>query len=239
MRGNAVARDIKLLCSTALKTSFDEFTPQFERASGHRIAGSFGPTTELVRRISEGEASDVTIVTVEAVAPLIQQGRLVAGTQAVVARSGVGVAVRQGAPRPDISTPEKFKQAMLAAKSIAMSKPGGGQSGVVLAKAFERLGIAEAMKAKTTYAAGGPTGLSGQYVARGETELAVQQISELMAVPGIDVVGPLPGDLQGMTVFTASVSASASDAETAHALIRFLATPAAQAVMKAKGLEPG
>jgi molybdate transport system substrate-binding protein len=239
MRGNAVASEIKVLCSTALKTSFDEFAPQFERASGHKIAGSFGPTTELVRRIGEGEASDVTIVTVEAVEPLIKQGKLAAGTQVVVARSGVGLAVRQGAPRPDISTPDKFKQAMLAAKSIAMSKPGGGQSGIVLAKAFERLGITDAMKAKATYAAGGPTGLSGQYVARGETEFAVQQISELMAVPGIDVVGPLPGDLQVMTVFTASVSASATDAEAARALIKFLATPAAQAVMKAKGLEPG
>jgi molybdate transport system substrate-binding protein len=231
--------EIKVLSSTALKTPFDAFSAQFEQASGHRITASFGPSAQIVRRIGDGETSDVTIVTVEAVDGLIAQGKIVAGTQVIVARSGVGVAVKQGAPKPDISTPEKFKQAMLAAKSVAMSKPGGGQSGVVLGKAFERLGITEAMKPKSVYGAGGPDGMSGAFVARGEAELAVQQIPELMAVPGIEVIGPLPGDLQGMTVFTAAVATSAKDGEGARALLKFLATPAAQAVMKAKGLEPG
>jgi molybdate transport system substrate-binding protein len=235
-----MAIEIKVLSSTAMKTPFDEFGPQFERANGCRIAASFGPSAQIARRIGEGETSDVTIVTLEAVEDLIKQGKVVAGTQAVIARSGVGLAVRKGAPKPDISSVEKFKQAMLAAKSVAISNPvGGGQSGAIVANAFERLGITDAMKPKTTYGSGGPTGLSGQYVARGETEMALQQIPELMAVPGIDVVGPLPPELQVMTVFAASVSSSAKEPEAARALIAFLAAPAAQTVMKAKGLEPG
>ena len=231
--------EIKVLSSTAMKTPFDEFIPQFERTSGHRIAASFGPSTQIVKRIGDGETSDVTIVTTDVIDGLIEQGKVVAGTPVVIAGSGVGLAVKKGAPKPDISSVEKFKQTMLEAKSLAMSNPvGGGQSGAVVAKAFERLGIAAAMQPKTIYGAGGPNGLSGSYVARGETEYAVQQIPELMSVAGIEVVGPLPGELQVMTIFTAGISTSAKDAGAARALIAFLATPAAKAVIKAKGLEP-
>jgi molybdate transport system substrate-binding protein len=229
--------EIKVLSSTALKTSFDAFSPQFERASGHKIAASFAASAQIFRRVGEGETSDLTIVTADGIEDLIKQGKVVAGTQVVVAQSAIGVAVQKGAPRPDISSAEKFKQALLAAKSVAMSNPvGGGQSGAILAKIFERLGIAEAMKPKTTYGPGGPAGLIGLFLLRGEAEIGIQQIPELMAVPGIDIVGPLPRELQVMTVFSAGLSTSAKDAEAARALIKFLTSPAATAVMKAKGM---
>ena len=120
-----------------------------------------------------------------------------------------------------------------------MSRPGGGQSGIVINRAFEMLGIVEAMKPKAIFGTGGPDGLSGAFVARGEADLGVQQISELMAVPGIEIVGPLPGNLQVMTVFEAALSTSAKNNAGAEALMKYLATPAARAVMKTKGLEPG
>ena len=233
-----MASELRVLSSTALKTSFDEFSPQFERATGHKIVASFAASAQIFRRVAEGETSDVTIVTADGIEDLIKQGKVVAGTQVVVARSAIGVAVPKGAPKPDISSAEKFKQALLAAKSVAMSNPvGGGQSGAILAKIFERLGIAEAMKPKTTYGPGGPAGLIGLFLLRGEAELGIQQIPELMAVPGIDIVGPLPHELQVMTVFSAGVSTAAKDAEEARALLKFLTSPAATAVMKAKGME--
>ena len=232
--------EIKIISTTAMKTSLDELAAGFERATGHMLAFSFGPSARIKKQVADGEPNDITIATDRGIDELIAQGRIVAGTRADLARSAMALAVQQGAKRPDISSAEKFKQAMLAARSLGMSNPvGGGQSGANLIAIFERLGIADAMKPKCFYGPGGPAGLIGNFLVRKEIEVGIQQLPELMAVPGIDVVGPLPGDLQVMTVFTASVSASATDAEAARALIKFLATPAAQAVMKAKGLEPG
>jgi molybdate transport system substrate-binding protein len=145
--------------------------------------------------------------------------------------------VQKGAPRPDISTPEKFKEALLAAKSIAMSNPvGGGTSGGVLMRAFERLGIAEQLKPKLTFGAGGPAGLVGHFLVRKEIEIGIQQLSELMAVPGIDIVGPLPEGVQSITVFTGGVSTTATDADAARALLAYLATPKVAAVLRSKGM---
>jgi molybdate transport system substrate-binding protein len=148
--------------------------------------------------------------------------------------------VQKGAPKPDISTADTFKQAMLAAKSLAMSNPvGGGTSGAVLARAFERLGITDAMKPKTVYGPGGPAGLIGNFLLRKEVEVGIQQIPELLAVPGIDIVGPLPDGIQSVTVFSAGVSTGAKDPNAAKALTKFLASADAAAVMRAKGMETG
>jgi molybdate transport system substrate-binding protein len=231
--------EIKVLSTTAMKTVFDELSPQFERATGNRLAVSLGPSLQLEKRLGEGEAADMAIVSAAGAKDLIACGKIVAGSVVSIAGSGLGVAVQKGAPKPDISSAEAFKRALLAAKSIGVSKPvGGGQSGVHMAKVFEQLGIAEAMAAKSKYGGGGPSGLVGLLVLRGEAEIGVQQIAELMAVPGIDMIGPLPAALQSVTPFVATIPTNASHAEAGRAVIDFLTTPAAKRVIEAKGLEP-
>jgi molybdate transport system substrate-binding protein len=230
--------DLKVLSTTAMKTVFDELVPQFERTTGNRLTVSFGPSLQLEKRLGDGEAADMAIVSGAGAKDLLARGRL-AGKAVDVAGSPLGVAVQKGAPKPDISSAGAFKRAFLAAKSIALSKPvGGGQSGVHMAKVFAQLGIADAMAAKAKYGGGGPTGLVGLIILRGEAEIGVQQLAELMAVPGIDIVGPLPAELQSITPFVAVIPANASHAEAGRAVIDFLTTPAAKRVIKAKGLNP-
>jgi len=232
--------EIKVLSTTAMKMVFETLTPRFERETGDRLAVVLGPSAQLEKRLGEGEAADVAIVTSAGAKDLTARGMLAAGSLADVARSSIGVAVAKGTPQPDISSAESFKRSMLAAKSIACSKPvGGGQSGAHLAKVFERLGIAEAMAAKAKYGAGGAAGLAGLAVLRGEAEIGIQQMAELMAVSDLDVIGPLPPELQSVTTFTAAIPTSAAHPQAGRALIDFLATPAAKTVIKAKGLEPG
>jgi molybdate transport system substrate-binding protein len=230
--------EIKVLATTAMKTTMDVLAPQFERSSGHTLGFAFGPSTRIARLVADGEPNDVTIVTAEGIEELVRRGRIVAGSRADIARSAMGLAVQKGAPRPDISTAETFKEAMLAAKSLGMSNPvGGGASGAILAAAFERLGIAEAMKPKLVFGPGGPAGLIGNFLVRKEVEIGIQQIPELMAVPGIDIVGPLPPGIQSVSTFSAGVSTAAANAEGARALIAFLTTPAAAAVLRGKGMQ--
>ena len=232
--------EIKILSTTAMKTSLDALTPEFERTTGSKLAFSFGPSARIAKLVADGEANDVAIVTAEGIEQLIKQGQIVPGTRTDIARSAMGIAVQKGAPRPDISSAKKFKQAMLAAKSLGMSNPvGGGQSGANLVKIFERLGIVEAMKSKTVYGPGGPAGLIGNFLLRKEVEIGIQQMPELMAVPGIDIVGPLPPEIQSMTVFSVGLSATAKNVDGGRALIKFLATPATAQVMKKNGMEVG
>jgi molybdate transport system substrate-binding protein len=231
--------DVTVLATTAMKTSFDELAPQFERASGHRLALTFGPSLQLEKRLGEGEGADVAIVSAAGINDLVARGKLVPGSDTAIAGSALGVAVPRGAPKPDLSSADAFKRAVLAAKSVAVSKPvGGGQSGVHMAKVFERLGIAEQMAAKAKYGQGGPAGLVGLIVERGEADIGVQQIAELLAVPGIDFVGPLPAELQSVTPFVAAIPTAAQNADAGRQLIDFLRTPEAKRVIKAKGLEP-
>ena len=232
--------EIKVVSSTAMKTSLDELTPVFERETGHNLSFAFGPSARITRQVSDGEHNDITITTDKGIDDLVAQGRIVAGTRADLARSAMALAVQKGAKRPDISSAEKFKETLLAAKSLGMSNPvGGGQSGQNLIKIFDRLGITEAMKAKSTYGPGGPAGLIGNYLVRQEVEIGIQQLPELMAVPGIDIVGPLPPDIQSMTVFSAGLSTAARNPDGAKALIKFLTTPAAKAMFKSKGMDVG
>jgi molybdate transport system substrate-binding protein len=231
--------EIKLLSTTALKTSIDELTAQFESTSGKKLVASYAPSTQIAKRVAEGEFADIAIVTGAGIDNLIKQSRVVPGTRVDIARSAIGVAVRPGTPRPDISSVAAFKQALLAAKSIGMSNPqGGGASGIYLWSVFERLGIADALKPKTIFGPGGPAGLIGLYLMRGEVEIGLQQMPELMAVPGVDVVGPVPGEMQSITIFSAGIPTVASDAATGKALAKFLTTPAASAVIKGKGMDP-
>src|SRR4051812_49108331 len=235
---DAVPNDIKMLCTTAMKTSLEELAPEFERANGAKLSFAFGPSAKIAKMVADGEANDAAIVTDKGFEELATQGKLEPGSRADIAKSAMALAVQKGAPRPDISSAEKFKQALLAAKSLGMSNPvGGGQSGANLIKIFDKLGIADAMKPKCFYGPGGPAGLIGNYLVRKEVEIGIQQLPELMAVPGIDIVGPLPPEIQVLTVFSAGVSTSANNAEGAKAFVQFLTTPKAKAVMTAKGMD--
>jgi molybdate transport system substrate-binding protein len=231
--------EIKLLSSTALKTTLDDLATEFERTSGRKVVASYAPSAQIAKRIAEGEAGDVAIVTGAGFEELTKQGRLVAGSRINVARSAIGVAVRPGTPRPDISSTAAFTQSLLAAKSIVMSNPvGGGASGAHMWSAFLQLGIADKLKPKTIFGPGGPAGLVGLFLMRGEAELGLQQMPELMAVPGIDIVGPVPGEFQNITEFVAGIMTNAKDTYGGNILAKFLASPAAAAVIKAKGMQP-
>ncbi len=222
-----------------MKTAFEELGPALERETGHRLKLTFGPSLQLEKRLAAGEDADVAIVTHAGAQALIAQGRGRAGSLADLARSFIGVCVAKGAPRPDLSSAEAFKAAMLGAKSIALSKPvGGGASGAHMAAVFERLGIAAAVKDKSIYGVGGPAGLVGLIVARGEAEIGIQQMAELMAVSGVDIAGPLPDAVQSVTQFTAFVPTGALSPQGGRDVIDFLRRPGAKAVIKAKGLEP-
>jgi molybdate transport system substrate-binding protein len=233
------AGGIKVFCTTALNKAMEELAPQFERASGYKLAMTFASAASLAKRVAEGEDADVAIISAAAVGDLIKHGRMTEGSRVDIAKSGMGVAVRAGAPKPDIATAEAFKRALVNAKSIAASNPaGGGASGTHFAAVLERLGIADAVKPKLKYSGGGLGGLAGTLVANREAELGVQQISELMAADGVDIVGPLPAELQNTTQFSAGVPVNAKAPEAGKALVAFLATPDARKVLEAKGLEP-
>jgi molybdate transport system substrate-binding protein len=234
-----VAIEIKVLSTTAMKMVFEELSPAFERATGNRLDVVLGPSLRLEKQISEGEVADVAIVSANGVRDLVEQGRLVDGSAVEVAKSSIGVAVPKGAPKLDLTTVAGFKRAMLAAKSIACSRPvGGGQSGVHLAQVFADLGITEQMQAKAKYGVGGAAGLAGLVLLRGEADIGIQQMAELMAVDGIDVVGPLPDEIQMVTPFVAAIPTNAPYAAAGRAVIAFLTTPDAKRVIKAKGLDP-
>ncbi len=231
--------DVKVLATTAMKTVFEELAPQIQAATGIHVTANFGPSVQIEKRLAGGEEADVAVLTTAAANAMIASGKVLAGSLVDVACSSLGVAVQRGTPKPDISSVEAFKRALLSAKSVAVSKPvGAGLSGAHMAKVFQDLGIAEAMATKVRYGAGGVTGLVGLIIERGEAEMGVQQIAELKAVPGVDFVGPLPAALQAVTPFTAAIPANAHNPEAGRKLIEFLVTQAAKNVFKAKGLEP-
>src|SRR4029077_12363388 len=158
----------------AMKTSMEVLMPQFEQASGYKTTFSYGPSARIAKQVADGEANDIAIVTDTGIDDLIKKGRIVTGTRADIASSPMALAVQKSARKPDISTPEKFKQAMLAAKSLGMSNPiGGGASGAILARIFDELGIADQMKPKLTFGPGGPAGLIGNYLVRKEVEVGI------------------------------------------------------------------
>ena len=234
----AQAAEVKVLAALGIRPVMEDLGPKFERASGHQLAITFDTGPATVKRVRGGETADVVIIRRERIDGFVKDGKAAAGNVTVVARSrGLGVAIRKGAPKPDISSPKALKRTLLAAKSITYGDPGGGSSsGTHFAKVLDRLGIADDMKPKTVFLPKpGPVGV---LVANGEAEIAVHQFQVLIPVAGIEIVGPLPGDLQLTNVFAAAVMASARDAEASKALVNFLRTPEAAAVIKAKGMEP-
>jgi molybdate transport system substrate-binding protein len=225
----AKAAEIKLMCSGAMRPALEELAPQFERASGHKLAISYASTGAIRERALAGDARDLVIFAGPAVEDVVSAGKLAA--KADLVRSGVGVGVRAGSPRLDLSSAEAFKRTLLAAKSFARSE---GPSGVYIAGLLERMGIAEEMKPKTLVVRGR---LVGDALVKGEAEIGVQQVSELKSVAGVDVL-PMPAEIAHVTVFSAGLTAQAKDSEPVQALIKFLTSPAAAPVIKAKGLDP-
>jgi molybdate transport system substrate-binding protein len=233
----ADAAEIKVLSTVALKAALDEdFLPQLERSGESKVIIKYDAAAALKKQIDGGETFDVAVLVPGLIDDLIKQGKIDAGSRANLARVGVGVAIRQGAAKPDISTVEAFKRALLNAKSIAYGDPAlGGASSVYFANLLQRLGIAEEMKAKTKLTASGE---SAKPVAAGEAELGIGQISEIVPVRGAELLGPFPAELQVYTAFTAGVATTARDAAAAKSLIKFLTTPAAAQILKARGLDP-
>jgi molybdate transport system substrate-binding protein len=226
--------EVKLFASGALKEAYLELIPEFEKESGHKVTTAWSSTTEIARRVAAGETHDVVILGDNGTQALIRQGKLVGATRVVFAKSGIYVAVRAGAPKPDIGSADALKNAVLATKSVAYSE---GASGTYLVGMFEKLGIYDQVKPKASTAkANEPV---GDKVVAGEAELGFHQLSELLPVKGIDIVGPLPAELQYLTVFSGALHADAKEKEAARALIDFLTAPAAAERIKKHGLEPG
>jgi len=229
------AAEIKVLASTGVREALHELAPAFERATGNKVVVAFGPAAILKRQIEGGEAFDLAILNIGGIDDLAKQGKVDPGSRAAIARSGVGIGIRKGAPRPDIGTTEALKRTLLAAKSISWAKEG--QSGMYFASVLERIGIAGEIMPK--YQLAGASAEAGKLVAAGKAELGVGLLNELMVAPGVEVLGPLPAELQNYTAFHAGVGVGSKDSAAAKALIKFLTTPAAGAVFKAKGQEPG
>jgi molybdate transport system substrate-binding protein len=235
----AEAAELKVLSAIGMQLVMEDLGPKFERATGHKLAITFATLGATVKRVQDGEIADVVIIPQQGIDGLVKDGKAVASNVTLLARAGIVVAVRKGAPKPDISSPDALKRTLLAAKSISYVDPAsGGASGIHFVKVLDRLGIANEMKSKTVFPNPQTPAEVGVLVANGEAEIGVHLIQELMSVAGIDVVGPLPGDLQNTTVFAAAIMASAKDAEASKALVNFLRTPEAAAVIKAKGMEP-
>jgi molybdate transport system substrate-binding protein len=224
------AAEITVLSTVGMQPATVELFKSFEAATGHKIVVTYGLAAVLRTSVLQGAPADVVILTSPTVDDLVKGGKVVAATKTDVARSGVGVAVKAGAPKPDISTAEALKRTIVAAKSIGYSREGA--SGVAFARAVERLGLSEQVAAKYK-----DTGTkAGEMVAAGEIELAAAQIPELLAVPGADVVGPLPPELQTTTIFSVGLGTDARDPGAGRVLIEFLSGPQAAPVYKAKGL---
>jgi molybdate transport system substrate-binding protein len=229
---------LKILSTTAMKGVLEELRPRFEQAHGFRIDMQFGPSGALTVRIMAGEAADLVIAAEPEIVALQQQGKL-AATSPIICRSNLGVAVRNGTARPDISSAQAFKRALIAAKGVSFSDPTrGGQSGIAFLRILEKLGIADEVKAKAKMTVSGPGGLVGAILSRGEAEIGVQQIPELVAFADVDLVGPLPDELQCATAYVAAIPRGAAHGDAAEALIAFLIAFETAAIIRAKGMEP-
>jgi molybdate transport system substrate-binding protein len=230
----AEAAELKVIAGGSMTASMNALAPEFEKATGHKLVTHFDSTPNIITRVTSGTPFDAVVVPVDVFKDAAAKARFAAGPTVDIARVGYGVIVRSGAPKPDISTPDAFKKALLDAPSVAFLPTSA--AGAYVLKTFDKLGIAEAMKAKTKVQAT-PAAIA-QAVANGEAELGVFLTNVLIA-PGVELVGPFPGDLQQELVFTAAVAADTREADAAKALIDYLKTPAATAVIKAKGMTPG
>jgi molybdate transport system substrate-binding protein len=233
--GVARAAEIKLLCPGAMRSVVSELVAKFESDTGHKVALESATAGALARRIGEGAAFDVAIITPALLDELTTAGKLVRGSRVDLAKVGMGLAVKEGAALPDIATVDAFKRVLLAAKSVAYIDPqAGGSSGIYFDKLLDRLGIGEQIRAKAKLRQGGYV---AELVANGEAELAVHQISEIVPVKGVVLAGALPMEIQNTTVYAAAIGPTATDASLAKSLVSYLAGPNAAPILKRKGME--
>jgi molybdate transport system substrate-binding protein len=227
------AAEINVISTQATEEAYKELVAQFEKASGHKVTTFFSGTLNVQKKLAAGEPYDLILMAGPAIDEQIKLGKAVAGSRVDIAKSGTGLAVRKGAAKPDISSADALKKTLLTAKSIGYST---GPSGLYMLSVFEKLGIAEQVKGKLRQT---PSGVFvGTLIASGDAEIGFQQISELVHFAGIDYVGPLPGELQRMTMFSTGIHSGAKQADAARALVKFLTAPAAAAVIRKHGLEP-
>ena len=232
----AAAAEIKVLTAGAFKQVLLVLVPDFEKQTGHKVIVENDTVGALTKRIEGGEAFDLAVLTPAAVNDLSTKGKFVAGSRTNLGRVGVGVVVKAGAPKPDISSVDAFKKTLLAAKSVAYIDPAaGGSSGIYVAGLLDKLGVAADVKPKAKLIPGGAV---AEHIARGEAEIGIHQISEILPVKGITLVGPLPADIQNYTVYAAGLGANGKESEAAKALLKTLSGPAAADVLKSKGMEP-
>jgi molybdate transport system substrate-binding protein len=230
---SAQGAEIRLIAANAVKEPLIELFQAFEKASGHTVVALWAGTEAATKRVTSGEVVDVVVIAAPNIERLIADGKLAAGSRTDFAKSGVGVAVRDGLPKPDISSVAALKEALLAAKSIAYSQ---GPSGAYIARLIEKLGIAEQIKDKVHRT---PSGVQvAEFVAKGGADLGFQQISELVHVKGIHYLGPLPSEVQNIATYTAALHASAPAVEAAIALLKFLASAEAKAILRKSSMEP-
>jgi molybdate transport system substrate-binding protein len=232
LSGISSAAEIKVASTQATEEAYKELVAQFEKTTGHKVTTYFSGTLNVQKRLADGEPYDLIIMAGPAIDDQIKLGKAVAGSRIDFAQSGTGMAVKKGAAKPDISSVDAFKKTLLSTKSIGYST---GPSGVYILSVFDKLGIADQVKAKLKQT---PSGVFvGTLIATGETEIGFQQISELVHFDGIDYAGPLPGDLQRMTMFSTGIHAGAKQPDAAKALVKFLTAPGAASVIKKHGLE--
>ena len=230
----ASAAEITVLAVGATKEAYVELIPEFEKSSGHKVVTTWTGSANIKKQIEAGEVYDLVIVGGPEIDTFIQQGKIVLGSRVDLMKSGVGVGVRAGAPKPDISSIEALKKTALAAKSIGYST---GPSGIHMLALFDRMGIADQVKSKLKQV---PSGVRiGTFITSGEAEIGFQQISELIHAPGVDYLGPLPPDEQKITVYSVGIHSGAKQPEAAKGLVKVLASPAAASVIKKYGMEPG
>ena len=238
LSGAASAAEICVMISGGLTAAYKVLVPEFERATGHKVLTAYGPsmgttTNAIPVRLERGEPADVLIMVGYALDNLAKEGKVIPDSRVELVKSPIGIAVKSGAPKPDISTADALKRALLAVKTIAYSDSASGV--YVSTEMFDKLGIAEAMKDKARKIPATPV---GEIVARGDAEIGFQQVSELKPVEGIDIVGPLPDELQKITVFSAGIASVSKEPEAGKALIRFLGSPAARAEIVKSGMDP-
>jgi molybdate transport system substrate-binding protein len=237
MSQSARAAEIRVISGGAFKQVLNALAAQYQKETGNKLDITYKTVGQHVALIRDDrEKFDVAILTPEAIDNLAREGKVVSGTRAGLAKTGVGVVVKAGAPLPDISTVDAFKRTLLAAKSIAYIDPkAGGSSGIYVGALLQRLGIADQINAKAVLVHGGAV---ADHIADGEAEIGIHQISEILAIASVTLVGPLPAEIQNFTVYAAGVGASAKDGAAARALVEFLAGPHALPIIKAKGMQP-
>jgi molybdate transport system substrate-binding protein len=236
LSGMASAAEVKVLTAGAFKQVVLALVPNFEQQTGNKVVVDNDTAGGLKKRIEGGAAFDVAVITPAVIDDLVGAGKIVSGSRVNLATVGVGVVVKEGAPKPDVSTVEAFKSTLLAAKSVAYIDPAsGGSSGVYIDKLLERLGIADQVRPKAKLKKGGYV---AELVVSGEAELGLHQISEIVPVKGAVLVGPLPKEIQNTTTYAAGLSASSQNKDGAQALIKMFSGPVAATVLKSKGMEP-